>query len=146
MKKIKRLKVSKTLMLIVSGMVVIMLIGGFLWLHHYLHRSDITPNNSTPRTGMSVVFNPPLKHTAKLEIDDSNEKMLKTVSLVRANDSSSAQSVSNPLGIRYNIALNEGVYRIKVTSSKYDFPPFISTVTVSDHTLTTENVSFTGSP
>ena len=136
----------KIVTLIVAIVALGLLAGGTLYWHHYIHRADLNPNTAAPDTGISVIFAPALRHTANLEVDGSNEKMIKTVNLVRASSLDSAKSINDPRGIRYNIALTEGVYRVKVTSSKNDFPPFTATVTVTQHTVTTENISFNSFP
>lgn len=144
---IKRIThLPKIVRLIMVIVLVAALAGGAVYWHHYIHRSDLKPNTAAPDTGISVIFSPALSHTANLEIDGSNEQLIKTVNLVRANSQDSAKTINDPHGIRYNIALAEGVYAIKVTSSHNDFPPFTATVTVTKHTLTTENVSFGGFP
>ena len=141
LQKIKRFKMPpRVLAVAAAALTVGVVIGGALGLHYYLHRSDIAPNTGSYTTGMSLVFNPALKDTAKLEIDDSNEKLVKTVNLVRAKSKDTAHSIGNPLGVKYNISLDEGVYRVKVTSSQNDFPPFVSTVTVPHHTVATVNI------
>ena len=143
LQRIKSLRLSRRVSLPIGVILAIVIVAaGALGLRYYLHRSDVAPNSNAASTGMSLVFNPALKNTAKLEIDDSNEKLVKTVNLVRAKSKVSTHSVGNPLGVTYSISLNEGVYRIKITSSKNDFPPFVSTVTVPHHTVSIVNVRF----
>lgn len=137
---------SKVRLIATTFLAVAVIATGSLRGYRYLHRSDVRPNGKPPITGISLVFSPPLKHTAQLEIDDSYEKPLKTMNLIRANGQNSAHSISNPLGITYNVPLGEGVYRVKVTSSENDFPPLVSTVTVTNHTLTSVRLGFSAYP
>jgi hypothetical protein len=135
-----KIQSKKVLTLIVLVLLIGTVTGMFLFLHK-LHKPAVVPSNSPPLTGVSLIFSPPLANTAKVEVDNSNDQVVKTVNLTRAKKQDLG-FISDSQGKRYNIPLSEGVYRLKITNSTNTLTPFLLTVTVSNNKLTTENINF----
>lgn len=122
-----------------SAILMLLLVFGALILRHH---HTVVPNNRPPSTGVSIVFNPALVSPAKLEVESSDGKVIESATLARAKVVGGGHFIEDPQGIRYNIPLAEGVYRLIISSTTNSFPPFNETATVSNNKLTTENISF----
>jgi hypothetical protein len=131
---IEQLRYRAKLLVILGVFIALASTGTFVWLHR-------TPSNDLPITGVTLIFAPRLPSTATLEIESSNGH-IENATLTQAKTKGSGRIIKDPQGVRYNIALNEGVYRLKIRIPGHEFPAFTKTATVSDHKVTTEVVNF----
>ena len=147
MKKIRQIpRQFSTRTKVAAAAIILTVVAAGILTFVLSRHTTVTPNDRPPTTGVSLLFNPPLSGTATLEIDSSNGKKLKTVTLARTKTTGIANSAQDPHGMRYNIPLNEGVYKLTVSSPTNAFPPFIQTATISSGKLTIENIGFASVP
>lgn len=124
--------------IIAIGMGVILAVSAY----RYQHRNDLTPNTTPPQTGLVLVFSPTLSNPAHLTIENSSEKEVKSAMLVKSRSEKLSQSINNPFANKYYLELPEGVYRLKITSTRDDFLPYTATVTIPNHALTTQFIQY----
>lgn len=142
---VRKLASRPKLVITVIVLILLLLIGTsvfLLWPRH----TRIISNNTTPTTGVSLIFNPPLTRAVNLEIDDSFGNVVKTYTLTRAKERSRSNFIENPAGNRYSVGLHEGVYTLKLANATNKLSIITKTTTVSRNRLTTENINVVAFP